>query len=426
MVARITRCRYRLHRKRGASPGRGRFFDPCGRHMRPAGVVVNLSIGTDFGPHDGTMAWEQTLASYVGPQQPGRALVVAAGNSGSIGPGSVHESVHVSSGTTMRVPITTQGAQDGGVQVWVAMHAGAKSREVGIDSPDGTWISPVDAGSSGGKTTDLFNVAIYNGSQPSGSPVPARGRNGAGGSSAAGQLASRHLFDHALRQRDRRSLLAGNGRCRWPGLGGIHQRCSRGHHQLAGDQSFDHRRRLHHQQAVVAEHPRHDARSFRAGTRFRRRGRHGSGHTRRRHGRAVLVLQRRSHADRRVEAGEIAALMAAIIRRAVQTGHRPAPRASFTNSGCPAKNGSRTWIPIARKWTPSTPCRSGRRSPRRSWQGRSRSSFNTARTTLTQDKSSSRAAGAGRIRFAPHPLRRSMGPGRGRYRDGCHPRPSMP
>ena len=32
-------------------------------------VVVNLSIGTDFGPHDGTMAWEETLASYVGPQR---------------------------------------------------------------------------------------------------------------------------------------------------------------------------------------------------------------------------------------------------------------------------------------------------------------------------------------------------------------------
>jgi len=136
-------------------------------------VVVNLSIGTDFGPHDGTMSWEQTLASYVGPNNPGRALVVAAGNSGSISDTPVHENVYVQSGTELHVPLTVSSAsQDGSVQVWVAMHAGA-TVSVGLDGPDGTWISPVALNDSAGKTTSAYTAGIYNGSTPSGSPVPA-------------------------------------------------------------------------------------------------------------------------------------------------------------------------------------------------------------------------------------------------------------
>ncbi|MDB4994344.1 MAG: Ser-type protease, partial [Myxococcaceae bacterium] len=80
-------------------------------------MVANLSLGGDFGPHDGSMLWEKTIASFVGPEHPGRAIVVAAGNSGSIAEHAVHESVRVSKGTKMRVPITTRGAASGGVQV---------------------------------------------------------------------------------------------------------------------------------------------------------------------------------------------------------------------------------------------------------------------------------------------------------------------
>jgi subtilisin family serine protease len=138
-------------------------------------TVVNLSIGSDFGPHDGTLAWEQSLASYVGPAHPGHALVAAAGNSGSIAAKDfpVHESVHVSSGATTRVPILTSGAQNGGVEVWVAMHSGSHLR-VGLDAPDGTWISPVAPGQSAGKNTNDYNAGIFNGSQAVGSPVPAQ------------------------------------------------------------------------------------------------------------------------------------------------------------------------------------------------------------------------------------------------------------
>jgi hypothetical protein len=137
-------------------------------------VVVNLSIGTDFGPHDGTMAWEETLASYVGPDHPGHALVVAAGNSGSIAEAPVHQNVHVNKGTTMRVPIETNGAaQNGGVEVWVAMHPGA-SLSVGLDGPGGTWLPRTGPSRSAQKVAGGYTAVVFNGSQPAGSPVPAQ------------------------------------------------------------------------------------------------------------------------------------------------------------------------------------------------------------------------------------------------------------
>ena len=134
--------------------------------------VVNLSIGGDFGPHDGTLAWEQALASTVGPGQPGRALVVAAGNSGSIVDAQVHQNVHVSAGSTMRVPIVTSGAgQAGGVEVWVAMHSTA-TLSVGLDGPDGTWIDPVAPDAVGNLHATDYDASIVNGSGPAQSPVP--------------------------------------------------------------------------------------------------------------------------------------------------------------------------------------------------------------------------------------------------------------
>src|SRR5208337_4484383 len=122
------------------------LFDRADFMKRP--VVVNLSIGSNFGPHDGSMDWEQALAGHVGAAFPGHALVVAAGNYGSIVDTPVHQSVRVSPTETMRVPIPVSAPSNGGVQVWVAMHAGA-DLEVGLDGPDGTWIAPVPAGQSG-------------------------------------------------------------------------------------------------------------------------------------------------------------------------------------------------------------------------------------------------------------------------------------
>lgn len=145
-------------------------------------IAVNLSIGTDFGPHDGTTDWEQALAAFVGASYPGRALVAAAGNSGSIADTPIHQQVHVNRTTVVRVPLLTtsfQGdtVQDGGVQVWVALHPGA-DMSVGLDGPDGTWLAPVADGATAsvGTAGSAYSATIYNGSQAPGGDVPATSR----------------------------------------------------------------------------------------------------------------------------------------------------------------------------------------------------------------------------------------------------------
>jgi subtilisin family serine protease len=44
--------------------------------------VINLSLGTQIGPHDGTSLEEIAIDSLVGPGKPGKAVVVSAGNDG--------------------------------------------------------------------------------------------------------------------------------------------------------------------------------------------------------------------------------------------------------------------------------------------------------------------------------------------------------
>jgi hypothetical protein len=140
-------------------------------------IAVNFSLGKDFGPHDGSTMWEQSLASFVGPDHPGHAFVVAAGNSGDIVGSAVHQNVYVSDGTRMRVPVLTDGAQAGGVQIWVSMRAGA-SLAVGLEAPNGEWIAPVPNGSETGYNQSGVNAGVINGDSASQSPIP-QGSHGA-------------------------------------------------------------------------------------------------------------------------------------------------------------------------------------------------------------------------------------------------------
>lgn len=146
------------------------MFDRADAEKKPA--VVNLSLGSDFGPHDGTMLWEQTVASFVGPDKPGHAIIAAAGNSGSIVESPIHQSVRVSKGTRTRVPIRavdrdpTDPGESAQVQVWVRFRRGADLK-VGLASPQGTWIEPVEPGVEAGKNTDDYNAGVISGSTKS-------------------------------------------------------------------------------------------------------------------------------------------------------------------------------------------------------------------------------------------------------------------
>ncbi len=56
------------------------IFSIADKYNKPA--VINLSIGTHYGAHDGTSALELVIDEYA--KEPGRAIVTAAGNSGEI------------------------------------------------------------------------------------------------------------------------------------------------------------------------------------------------------------------------------------------------------------------------------------------------------------------------------------------------------
>lgn len=156
------------------------MFDRADADGKPA--ALNLSLGSDFGPHDGTLLWEQTVAKFVGPDKPGHAIVAAAGNSGSIVETPIHQSVRVSPGVLTRVPVRAndrdpnEPGDSGQVQIWVTFRRGAKMN-VGLEGPDGTWIEPVGPGVESGKNTPEYNAGVIHGTTAS-SVVPV-GSNGA-------------------------------------------------------------------------------------------------------------------------------------------------------------------------------------------------------------------------------------------------------
>jgi subtilisin family serine protease len=139
-------------------------------------AVVNLSLGSDFGTHDGSSALEQGLASFVGPEHPGRAIVVAAGNSGALysGTGSgepeplgIHTEVHVPRESPVEVPLVTPTAEQGAlpgatVYIWIGTRAGDEI-SVGVDREGEPWIPDVPPGTSTTFQADGYEGTVFNG-----------------------------------------------------------------------------------------------------------------------------------------------------------------------------------------------------------------------------------------------------------------------
>jgi MYXO-CTERM domain-containing protein len=163
-------------------------FDRADELGMPA--VVNLSLGSDFGGHDGSSALERGLAAMVGPEHPGHAVVVAAGNSAGMyadltedlpGPFGIHTEVHVPDGAESLVPILTLGEGSSEVQgvvyVWIATRPG-DALSVGVEDPDGTVLDPVAPGGADQMDSDDVQITVINQTSAAPSPIP-EGSSGA-------------------------------------------------------------------------------------------------------------------------------------------------------------------------------------------------------------------------------------------------------
>jgi subtilisin family serine protease len=119
-------------------------------------VVMNLSLGTNFGPHDGSSALERGLADLVGEAHPGRAIVVATGNSAVLynaktafpAPLGVHTDVSVPPGSNARVPIYMGDTTSGTLFVWIAFRPG-DALGIGVERTTGTLAPVQGRGMSG-------------------------------------------------------------------------------------------------------------------------------------------------------------------------------------------------------------------------------------------------------------------------------------
>ncbi|MGH7680487.1 MAG: S8 family serine peptidase [Candidatus Eiseniibacteriota bacterium] len=129
-------------------------------------AVVNLSLGTQEGPHDGTLLMDQLIDQLTGP---GRIVVAAAGNEGA---DNIHAQVTLPQGasqsTTMLVPSYTPGPENEDDFIIMGAWYGASDQfAVTVTTPHGVVLGPVAPGDSlTGRFTPDGYVDIYNATIP--------------------------------------------------------------------------------------------------------------------------------------------------------------------------------------------------------------------------------------------------------------------
>ena len=143
----------------GVIDGVNYVFQKAALLGKPA--VVNLSLGTGLGPHDGTTDFELALDALTGP---GKIIVASAGNAqGDL----AHSSRSISTSAaafTFTVPAYTPRAGGGNdAIVFDLWHSAANSYAVRVQRPTGpTLVGPVNkGGSSAYSTVDGYIVIDY-------------------------------------------------------------------------------------------------------------------------------------------------------------------------------------------------------------------------------------------------------------------------
>jgi subtilisin family serine protease len=111
-------------------------FDLAG--SRGESAVVNLSLGTQYGPHDGTSDFESALSALTGP---GRIIVKSAGNDRGV-------PRHAEIGNAVRdsVTLTVAGSRSGRLFAIDGYYESDDNLALQIVTPNGTVVGPIPRG----------------------------------------------------------------------------------------------------------------------------------------------------------------------------------------------------------------------------------------------------------------------------------------
>ncbi|WP_142103856.1 S8 family serine peptidase [Pseudonocardia cypriaca] len=141
------------------------LFDEAGQ--RPC--VVNISLGTNGGPHDGSSLVERGIDAILA-QRPNRAVVIAASNSFDDG---IHAAGRVPAGgsddVSWRIPAGVVGQSE--LEIW---YPGDDRLLAEIIGPDGTSLGSVPLGSNARLMDDDGNTVLFIGHR---GPDPLNGDN---------------------------------------------------------------------------------------------------------------------------------------------------------------------------------------------------------------------------------------------------------
>ena len=139
------------------------MYQRAGTLTRPC--AINMSLGDNLGPHDGTTLLERGLDNLLGG--PGRAFVKSAGNAGA---SRCHAEGTVGAGTTVDLRFN-QPPGDAGMNQIDLWYRGADTFRISVVNPAGTVVGPINVGTAstlplpGGNTVriDHRNNDAFNG-----------------------------------------------------------------------------------------------------------------------------------------------------------------------------------------------------------------------------------------------------------------------
>ena len=123
-------------------------------------AVVNLSLGSHFGPHDGTSTFESGLSALTGP---GRIIVKSSGNER----GQARHAEVFAAGAGTSATMTIAGSAVGRIVAIDGYYEASENIDVRVTTPNGTILGPFTVGTGTvafpGATTANGRVYVENG-----------------------------------------------------------------------------------------------------------------------------------------------------------------------------------------------------------------------------------------------------------------------